>query len=130
MAADLQGRVFSTRRLIAWLVNPLATLLVGPLADLVFEPAMSQPSFLSARFGSLVGYGTGSGMALIIVFCGLAMAIVGAGGYGVRVIRDAESILPDYEVKEAPPAEKQVKLQDLLAEKGRFYTYWSEQKFD
>ena len=47
VAADLQGRVFATRRLIAWLVNPLATLLVGPLADIVFEPAMSEPSFLS-----------------------------------------------------------------------------------
>ncbi len=37
---DVQGRVFATRRLIAWLVSPIATLVAGPLADYVFEPAM------------------------------------------------------------------------------------------
>jgi len=114
VAADLQGRVFATRRMIAWLVTPIATLLVGPLADLVFEPAMSEPSFLSANFGWLVGYGAGAGMALILVFCGLAMAGVGVGGYGVRVVRDAESILPDHEVTVGPSAVSQEQLRDLL----------------
>jgi len=42
VAPDLQGRVFATRRLIAWFVTPFATLLAGPLADYVFEPAMNQ----------------------------------------------------------------------------------------
>jgi MFS family permease len=114
VAADLQGRVFATRRMIAWFVTPIATLLVGPLADLVFEPAMSEPSFLSANFGGLVGYGAGAGMALIMVFCGLAMAGVGVGGYGFRVIRDAESILPDHEVTVGPSAVSQEQLRDLL----------------
>jgi DHA3 family macrolide efflux protein-like MFS transporter len=114
VAADLQGRVFATRRMIAWFVTPIATLLVGPLADLVFEPAMSEPSFLSANFGGLVGYGAGAGMALIMVFCGLAMAGVGVGGYGFRVIRDVESILPDHEVTVGPNAVSQEQLRDLL----------------
>ena len=117
VAPDLQGRVFATRRMIAWFVTPIATLLVGPLADLVFEPAMSEPSFLSASFGQLVGYGAGAGMALIMVFCGLAMAGVGVGGYGVRVVRDAESILPDHQVAIGASADAQEKLQDLLAER-------------
>ena len=117
VAADLQGRVFATRRMIAWFVVPIATLLVGPLADLVFEPAMSEPSFLSANFGWLVGYGAGAGMALIMVFCGLAMAGVGLGGYGVRVVRDAESILPDHEVVVGPTADAHEHLQDLLAKR-------------
>jgi len=30
VAPDLQGRVFATRRMIAWFVTPIATLLVGP----------------------------------------------------------------------------------------------------
>ncbi len=114
VAADLQGRVFATRRMIAWFVTPIATLLVGPLADLVFEPAMSEPSFLSVNFGGLVGYGAGAGMALIMVFCGLAMAGVGVGGYGFRVIRDAESILPDHEVTVGPSSVSQEQLRDLL----------------
>ena len=117
VAADLQGRVFASRRFIAFMVIPIATLIAGPLADNVFEPAMSEPSFLSYSFESLVGYGAGAGMALIMVFSGLAMAAVGVGGYTLRFIRDAESILPDHEVKVAPPVEKQEKLQDLLAEK-------------
>jgi len=122
VAADLQGRVFATRRLIAWFVTPIATLLVGPLADLVFEPAMSEPSFLSANFGWLVGYGAGAGMALIMVFCGLAMAGVGVGGYGVRVVRDVESILPDHEVTVGPGTDDREQLQDLLARRQTLIT--------
>ena len=117
VAADLQGRVFATRRLIAWFVTPLATLIVGPLADLVFEPAMSEPSFLSSTFSGLVGYGAGAGMALIMVFSGLAMTGVGLGGYGVRVVRDAESILPDHEVIVEPGGDLREQLQDLLTKR-------------
>lgn len=117
VAPDLQGRVFATRRLIAWFINPIATLLAGPLADFVFEPAMSEPSFLSSNFSWLVGYGAGAGMALIMVFCGLAMAGVGIGGYGVQVVRDAEEILPDHEDTLGPTEESQQQLQDLLAKR-------------
>jgi MFS family permease len=130
VAADLQGRVFATRRLIAWFVVPIATLMVGPLADLVFEPAMSEPSFLSANFGWLVGYGAGAGMALIMVFCGLAMAGVGIGGYGVRVVRDAESILPDHEVTVGPNADDREQLQDLLARRQTLITQPASQERD
>jgi MFS family permease len=122
VAADLQGRVFATRRLIAWFVTPIATLLVGPLADLVFEPAMSEPSFLSASFGWLVGYGAGAGMALIMVFCGLAMAGVGIGGYGVRVVRDTEILLPDHEVVVESSGEGRERLQELLARRQALIT--------
>jgi MFS family permease len=122
VAADLQGRIFATRRLIAWFVTPIATLLVGPLADLVFEPAMSEPSFLSASFGWLVGYGAGAGMALIMVFCGLAMAGVGIGGYGVRVVRDTEILLPDHEVVVESSGEGRERLQELLARRQALIT--------
>lgn len=114
VAPDLQGRVFATRRLIAWFVTPIATLLVGPLADFVFEPAMSTPSFLSANFSWLVGFGAGAGMSLIIVFCGIAMSGVGLSGYGVKVIRDAESMLPDHEVVVESGVDLSERLHDLL----------------
>ena len=130
VAADLQGRVFATRRMIAWFVTPIATLIVGPLADLVFEPAMSEPSFLSANFGWLVGYGAGAGMALIMVFCGLAMAGVGVGGYGVRVVRDAESILPDHEVTVGPNADTQELLRELLDKRQTLITQPSSPERD
>lgn len=97
VAQDLQGRVFSIRRLIAWFVTPAAMLIAGPLADKVFEPAMSTNSSLSDAFSSLVGMGPGAGMSLIFIFGGILGTLVGIGGYLVPVIRDAETILPDQE---------------------------------
>lgn len=114
VAPDVQGRVFATRRLIAWFVVPIATLLAGPLADFVFEPAMSQPSLVSDAFGWLVGYGAGAGMALIIIFCGFGVSATGASGYGIRVVRDSESILPDHEVIVEPGEDLRKRLQELL----------------
>ena len=96
VAPDVQGRVFATRRLIAWLVNPIATLIAGPLADFVLEPAMLPGGSLADTFGWLVGTGAGSGMALIIIVGALGAACVGFGGYAFRQIRDAEDILPDH----------------------------------
>ncbi len=96
VAPDVQGRVFATRRLIAWFVNPLATLIVGPAADFVMEPAMLSGGALAGPLGWLVGTGAGSGMALIIIFSGFGAALVGLGGYFVRTIRDVEDILPDH----------------------------------
>ena len=122
VAPDLQGRVFATRRLIAWFITPIATLLAGPLADFVFEPAMSEPSFLSANFSWLVGFGAGAGMSLIIFVCGLAMSAVGASGYGVRVIRDAESILPDHEVVVESGVDLRERLNDLLEKRQGLIT--------
>lgn len=95
---DLQGRVFAIRRLIAWFVSPLSMLIAGPLADFVLEPPMRQTSALSQLLGWLVGIGPGSGMALMFVFSGVMMALVGLAGYFVRIVREAEDILPDHEV--------------------------------
>lgn len=94
---DVQGRVFSTRRLIAWLILPFAQLVAGPLADQVFEPALQEGGRLADTFGWLVGTGDGAGMALILVFCGICGACVGASGYLIRTIRSAEDILPDHD---------------------------------
>ena len=105
VAPDLQGRVFSARRLIAWLTNPVSPIIAGALADYVLEPAARAGTGLPAAFSWLVGTGAGSGMGLIIVFCGLAIALVGLTGYFVESIRNAESILPDHDtLANAEPA--------------------------
>ena len=96
VAPDVQGRVFATRRLIAWLVNPIATLIAGPLADFVLEPAMLPGESLAGIFGWLVGTGAGSGMSLVIIAGAIGAACVGLGGYTFKHIRDAEDILPDH----------------------------------
>ena len=94
---DVQGRVFGVRRMIAWAISPLARLIAGPLADRVFEPAMQQGGGLAATFGWLVGTGEGTGMSLILVLSGIGVALVAIAGYLVRVVRNAEDILPDFD---------------------------------
>jgi DHA3 family macrolide efflux protein-like MFS transporter len=97
VAPDLQGRVFSARRLIAWFTNPISPIIGGVLADFVLEPAMRSEGLLPQSVGWLVGTGPGAGMGLLIVCCGLCMALVGAAGYLVPAIRNAEDLLPDHD---------------------------------
>ena len=97
VAPDVQGRVFSIRMLIAWLVNPLAFLVAGPLADFVLEPSMRTGGSLTGVFGWLVGTGPGTGIALMFIFSGLMAMLVGLGGYAVPAIREAETRLPDHD---------------------------------
>ena len=96
VAPDVQGRVFSIRRLIAWVSMPLAALVAGPLADRVMEPAMQPGGALAPVFGPLVGVGPGAGMSLILLLTGIAVMLVGLGGYAVPCVRNAEEILPDH----------------------------------
>jgi MFS family permease len=96
VAPDLQGRVFSSRRLIAWMTNPITPIIAGILADNMIEPAMQTINPFSSIFGRLVGTGPGSGMGLLTVICSLACILVGVGGYFVPAIRNVESDLPDH----------------------------------
>ncbi len=96
---DLQGRVFSVRRLIAQITAPVGMLLAGPLADDVFEPAMQAGQPLADVFGGLVGVGPGAGMGLMFVLAG-SLGVVGSLlGYLIPAIRNAEDILPDHNVE-------------------------------
>ena len=97
VAPDLQGRVFSSRRLIAWVTQPVTPVLAGLLADYVMEPSMQVAGTLSNTFGGLVGTGPGAGMGLLSVFCCLACVLVGCSGYFVQVIRNVEDGLPDHD---------------------------------
>lgn len=97
VAPDVQGRVFSVRRLIAWAVVPLANLLVIPLTDGWLEPAMRAGGSLVEPFSWLVGSGPGAGIALLFIATGFIAALVGLSGYLFPAIRHAEQILPDHD---------------------------------
>lgn len=97
VAPDLQGRVFSSRRLIAWVTMPITPLIAGTLADYVVEPAMQTTNHFSQFFSGLVGTGPGAGMGLLTIFCCLACAMVGLSGYFVPAIRNLEDVLPDHD---------------------------------
>jgi len=126
VAPDVQGRVFSARRLIAWFTNPISPIIAGTLADFVFEPAMKTQSILTKGFGWLVGTGPGAGMGLLIVICGLSSTLVGVIGYLFRPIYHAEEILPDHDklakAPEKPDEERLHRLQDLLEIRQRLIT--------
>jgi MFS family permease len=94
---DIQGRVFSVRRLIAQISAPVAMLAAGPLADKLFEPAMAEGGAWAGAFGWLVGTGPGAGMGLMFVFTGLLGAAVGLGGYLFPAVRNVEDIMPDHD---------------------------------
>jgi hypothetical protein len=107
VAPDVQGRVFSARRLIAWATNPISPLIAGGLADFWLEPAMKSSTFVAAVFGPVFGTSSGSGMSLLIFFCGIAITITGIAAFFFPAIRNAEDILPDHdtmELAEAPVA--------------------------
>ncbi len=98
VAQDVQGRVFSARRLIAWLASPLSPLIAGTLGDYVMEPQMQiSSSSLSQLFGSLFGSAPGAGMALLIFFCGIGGALVGLTGFFIPFIYHVETLLPDHD---------------------------------
>jgi MFS transporter, DHA3 family, macrolide efflux protein len=105
LAPDIQGRVFSARRLIAWITQPIAPLIAGVMADKWLEPSMtSGTTNLAATFNGWVGTGPGSGMAILFIFCGFGSALVGLVGYFLPFIRNAESILPDHDQLEKAAA--------------------------
>ncbi len=97
VAPDLQGRVFSARRLIAWFANPISPIIGGTLADFVLEPAFRQATPLANNLGWLVGTGPGAGMGLLQIICGILITFVGLSGYLVKSVRDVDKILPDFE---------------------------------
>ncbi len=92
---DVQGRVFATRRMIAWSSIPIAYLLAGPLADKVFEPLMAANGALADSVGHLIGVGPGRGVALLYIVLGLfSLGALGAAVLYPR-LRRGEVELPD-----------------------------------
>ena len=100
---DVQGRVFATRRLIAWVVTPLSQLMAGPLADKVLEPMFANPGTAPSLLSSIFGTGPGAGMGAQLGVAGALSALVGFGGYAFAAVRNAEERLPDHDA--VAPAE-------------------------
>jgi MFS transporter, DHA3 family, macrolide efflux protein len=95
VAPDVQGRVFSVRRMIAWSTMPLAYITAGPLVDKVFGPLMLEGGGLASSLGPIIGVGPGRGTGLLIVLIGLLTVLVTASAYLNPRIRNVEDDLPD-----------------------------------
>jgi DHA3 family macrolide efflux protein-like MFS transporter len=97
VSPDLQGRVFSARRLIAWFMDPIMPIAAGFMADKITEPAMATKSWLSDTFGWLVGTEPGSGIALQFVFAGVLYLVIIAIAFFIPAVRNVETDLPDHD---------------------------------
>jgi DHA3 family macrolide efflux protein-like MFS transporter len=97
VAPDVQGRVFSARRLLTWFPDTFTPILGGLLADKVMEPAMQNSGWAAKLFGWMAGTGPGSGMAVMMVVFGILTILAMMSGYVFPQIRKMEEILPDHD---------------------------------
>lgn len=98
VAPEVQGRVFSVRKLVATITVPLSMAVAGPLADRIFEPAMmSGDHWMERVLGPIFGTGPGAGMSVMIFCCGILVMGVGLVAYQIEIIRDVENLIPDHD---------------------------------
>jgi DHA3 family macrolide efflux protein-like MFS transporter len=96
-APDVQGRVFSARRLLTWAPDMFTPLLGGILADRVMEPSMQSGGWLATLFGWMTGNDPGSGMAVMMILFGFLTILTLLAGYLYIPVRNMEKILPDHD---------------------------------
>lgn len=97
---SIQGRVFSTRRMIASIASPIAYVIAGPLADNIFEPLLLDGGAWAESLGEVVGVGVGRGSALLIVLAGISVSLTAGAAWLWPAIRNVETDIPDVVVVE------------------------------
>ena len=78
---EVQGRIFAVRNALQFAAIPAGIFLGGVLADRAFEPFMAGTSLAAQAFAQLVGQGTGSGMAVMILTTGTCGLLCCTAGY-------------------------------------------------
>ncbi|MHB1317713.1 MAG: MFS transporter [Anaerolineae bacterium] len=102
-APEVQGRVFSFRRVISYSAIPLAYLLAGPLADRVFNPLLAEGGAWAGSLGRLIGVGPGRGIGALFIVLGAVTLVATACALAYRPLRRVEDELPDAIVAAAKP---------------------------
>jgi len=92
---DIQGRVFSVRRMIAWSAGPAAMALAAPLAERIFKPLMAEGGALASTLGPVMGVGPARGIGLMIVLVGLLEVVLTIVAAAIPQIRSVEQEIPD-----------------------------------
>ncbi len=105
VAPDVQGRVFSTRLMIAWSSIPISYLLAGSLSDGVFVPMLVEGGSLADSVGRIIGVGPGRGIGLMYLILGFFPVIASVIGYLNPRLRLLEDELPDAIPAAAPEPE-------------------------
>jgi len=92
---EIQGRVFSIRRMLAHSMIPLAYLTAGPLSDQVFKPLLSANGALASSLGQFFGVGPSRGIGLLIFLMGAFIVILTLATALNPRVRNVEAELPD-----------------------------------
>ncbi len=116
VAPDVQGRVFSARRLLTWAPDMFTPVLGGLLADRIMEPAMSSPGWVQSLFSWMAGTTHGSGMAMIMVIFGGLTILSLLAGYLIPAVRNMEKLLPDHDQLERAADAGKERLAEELGE--------------
>jgi MFS transporter, DHA3 family, macrolide efflux protein len=90
----MHGRIFAVRNLLESAGIPIGATISGPLAENFFEPAMMLGGSLTPYFGWLVGEGTGRGIALMFLLCGLVMILATILISISKKVRNIENTIP------------------------------------
>ena len=117
--ADVQGRVFATRRMFTLMAVPAAYVLAGGLSDHLFEPWMREGGGLAGSVGRVIGVGPNHGIALLFIVLGIIMVVEVVGCSLHPRIRGLERELPDAVHPSASPEAVSVAAPNLLTVEGQ-----------
>jgi hypothetical protein len=108
--ADVQGRVFAIRGMIAYSIMPVSNLLAGPLADKLFEPWMAEGGLLANTFlGDLLGVGPGRGIGVIFIISAIFLWALSLVAFAYPRLRNVEDEVPDAIEDDEPEASPELK---------------------
>ena len=96
---EIQGRVFSARRLIVLSMVPAGYLIAGPLADKLFEPLIAATPALTA----IIGAGPRRGLALVYVVAGVFTFLSQLAFYAYPRLNNLEQEIPDLTADRSLP---------------------------
>jgi MFS transporter, DHA3 family, macrolide efflux protein len=94
----LIGRVKGATAALESVMATLVLLVAGVLADRVFEPLLVPGGPLAATVGTIIGVGTGRGVALMLIGVGLAALAVVSFAVLSPAVRLLEDAVPDVAV--------------------------------
>ncbi len=89
---QLQGRVFSARRVIAQLVGTIPMISSGPLVDKVLVRLFNEPNFLTG----LIGFGKQGALSSLTIFSGFFIFLVGVFSFMNRLVLSVD----DHQITE------------------------------
>jgi MFS family permease len=115
---QMQGRVFGARRFIAQISNVFPLIMVGPLVDYVFEPAMDVGGGLAGTLGWMIEPGPGAGMTLIIFIAFTLATVVSAVAFLNRDLRNIEDLIPDHDEKEGEEDDDEGEIEEQVPDDG------------